>query len=374
MEFLELLETIRAEEASTQRLFNSQEDGRGVRSLSRAQNPKYMARLKTAAQFLAECYSGRRRHPVQAIMEAMSTSDFPLLFGDTIDRAMLAKYQTIQPVWTTFLRRGTVRDFRNAKRFRCTRGSSMLDEVPQGKSYEADHIGEMFYQFTVKKYGRRRDILWEALVNDDLDALKDAPDDLAYQARNTEAYVASSQYVANATLYGNHVVNGVTYTNLGHKVLTVESLEEAVLAMSMFTDEGGIPIVNAPKYLVTGPALSLTAKKILRSIELAFTGTADKSHPTINILQGELEPLIDYFIPILDPTHGNTSWYLFADPNAQGWPAEVAFLQGHETPELFMKSPNQILLGGGASNPMDGDFDTDAVGGWRFTYQSDGTV
>ena len=54
-----------------------------------------------------------------------------------------------------------------------------------------------------------------------------------------------------------------------------------------------------------------------------------------------------------------------------------------------MKSPNAQLLSGGASNAADGDFDTDsiaykvrhvmggshttAVGGWRFSYWSDGS-
>jgi hypothetical protein len=38
----------------------------------------------------------------------------------------------------------------------------------------------------------------------------------------------------------------------------------------------------------------------------------------------------------------------------------MGFLRGYETPQIFMKMPNQSTVGGGPS-PMDGDFDTDSI-------------
>lgn len=383
-QFLDLIESISAAEADIHRLFG-RENGISVRRGQRW--PDYDKHFADAAKFVGQVFDGHR--PMWQLKEALSTSDFPYLFGDTIDRLLLAKFQTITPMWQQYLKLGVVKDFRTAKRFRCSRGAGILDELGEGNSYKTDAPTESYYSFAVKVYGRRRNILWQALVNDDLDALRSAPDDLAYQAANTEAYIASSQYVANSTLYAASGGGRPTNGNKGNAILDVTNLEAAVAQMALFTDDQGYPFKNAPKYLVVPPALELTALKILRSIQLTYTGSADKSQPVLNVLQGMLTPIVDYYIPILDTTNGNTSWYLFADPN-DGWAAEVAFLQGHESPEMFMKSPNQVLLGGGAANPMDGDFDNDAVGykvrhviggshansvgGWRFSYWSDGTM
>jgi hypothetical protein len=383
--FLELVESIDGSQASIQRLFNRGADGVGVRKAARW--PTYGADLKEAVKFIGETFDGKR--PLWQLKEALSTSDFPLLFGDTIDRLMVAKYQTIVPNWRKFLKVSKVRDFRAVKRFKCTRGGPLLDELGPGEDYQADAPSEAYYEFLVHKYGKRRDLLWEALVNDDLGALQDAPDDLAWMAANTEHYIASSQYVANATLYAASGGGRPTNGNKGTSALSLESLETAITQVALFMDEGGMPILNAPKYLVIPPALKLAAKKILTSVSLSFTGVAEASHPTVNVIAGELEIVVDEMIPILDPTNGQTSWYLFGDPG-NGWAAEVGFLTGHETPELFMKASNQMALGGGMTAAIDGDFDTDAVaykvrhviggshanavGGWRFSYFSDGTM
>jgi hypothetical protein len=87
-----------------------------------------------------------------------------------------------------------------------------------------------------------------------------------------------------------------------------------------------------------------------------------------------VRPAKNYYLPIVNTTSGNTAWYLFANPK-NGRPAlQQSFLLGHEMPELFMKAPNQIMIGegrmgpgngsmvgGGDANPMDGDFSTDSI-------------
>lgn len=383
-QFLELLENVRSTEASIQKLFGG--EGRSMRNAAR-RDPKYAGQLKEAVTFIGNVFNGQR--PLWQIKEALATADFPLLFGDTIDRMMIAKYQTIQPTWRNWIHTSTVQDFRTAKRFRCTRGAGHLDPLGAGESYKGDAPAESSYSFTVGKYGRRRDILWEALVNDDLDALKSAPDDLAYQARNTEHRIASGFYVANSTLYATSGGGRPTGGNKGTAVLNVTNLTAAITQMAKFLDDSGEPFENTPVKLVVPPALKLTAQQIVAAVALAFVGTAEATMPTLNVLYGMLTVETDPYIPILDPTNGHTSWYLFADPGA-GWAVEVAFLNGHEMPELFMKASNQVALGGGAlTNALEGDFDNDAVGykarhviggshtnavgGWRFTYWSDGT-
>jgi len=389
----QLLQTNRQAEEYVQTRFNrlGNDDLRGHRNVralaarNRQQLPGYQAALREAAEFFADVCDGR--YDMRLFRAALSTDDFPYLFGDTIDRMMVAQYQSITPAWRDYLAVKKVRDFRDVKRFHCTRGSGRLDKVDPGTGYKIDAPTESYYSYAVTKYGRRRDILWEALVNDDLDALHQAPNDLAWQAANTEAYLATSLFCANATLYATSGGGRPTNGNLFTTTLTPANLQAALVQISKFTSPESEPMLNSPKYLVVPPALELEALKILNSATLAFTGDTDANFPILNILQGRLEVRVNDWLPIVDTTNGHTSWYLFSDP-AMGWPVEVGFLQGHETPELFMKASNQTLLGGGQTNPMDGDFDTDsvaykvrhvvggsqtnAVGGWRFTFRSTG--
>jgi hypothetical protein len=76
---------------------------------------------------------------------------------------------------------------------------------------------------------------------------------------------------------------------------------------------------------------------------------------------------VNPYLPIID-TSGNadTTWYLFATLS-NGAAVKVNFLQGHEAPELCMKAPNKVMLGGGSANPLEGDFESDAVM-WRVRH------
>ena len=392
-EFTELIESFTAAEASIGKLFNHGADGVGIRTLVARGGPKYEARLKESADFIADVFDGRK--PMWQLKEALSTDDFPLLFGDTIDRLLLAKYKAITPEWTRFMKvTRTIRDFRDVKRFRASIGRGMTDLVGAGGDYQADAPSESTYSFAVHKYGRRRDILWEALQNDDLDALQSTPEDLAKQAVNREAYFAAGRYVGNTTLYNSHTVNGTAYLNKFTLALTPENLATVVSAMGDFPDDStdGVPIVNDPIYIVVGTRKKqMEAEQILNS--LVVLQGVDQTGPNLASaalipanLRNRMQVIYDPFMRMLDPTHYQDSWYLFCDP-ADGWAVEIGYLVGHDSPELYMKAANQIRLGGGAA--IEGDFDTDAraykvlhviggshtnaVGGWRFTAWSDGS-
>jgi hypothetical protein len=50
--------------------------------------------------FVADDLEGRR--PLHHLREAMTTSDFPLLFADILDRQLLANYEATVPTWQNF--------------------------------------------------------------------------------------------------------------------------------------------------------------------------------------------------------------------------------------------------------------------------------
>ena len=79
-EFLETIETINAEAASVEHLFG----GEGTSPRRIQKSVEYKRKLSESAKFLAEVFQGKR--PLYQLREAMTTSDFPYLFGDIIDR------------------------------------------------------------------------------------------------------------------------------------------------------------------------------------------------------------------------------------------------------------------------------------------------
>ena len=208
--FNETVENIAAEEASVGKLFGG--DGTRVRKDPSREGPQYLGRLREAAEFVADVASGRR--PMHHLQEAMSTSDFPLLFADVLDRQLLASYQETEPVWQNFCRRSTVPDFRSVKRFAVDGAEAVLPAVAEREEYPEASLSEAQDTYSVSKYGRRLDLSWEAIVNDDLDAFRRSPERLARAARRSEDRFATELFAdssgPHASLYTAGYSNIVT--------------------------------------------------------------------------------------------------------------------------------------------------------------------
>jgi hypothetical protein len=90
-------------------------------------------------------------------------------------------------------------------------------------------------------------------------------------------------------------------------------------------------------------------------------GTGSNQLRVNNWLSRRVTPIVNPWLPIVDTTTGNSAWYLFGQTMA-GRPAmEVGFLRGHEQPEVFVKAPDSMRVGGGMAPVEDGDFETDAI-------------
>ena len=360
MEFQEVIESIRAEEASVQKLFGG--DGKGYRGIKRS--PEYLGKLAEAANFVNEVYSGQRRG--WQLKEALGTSDFSNLFGDILDRALLGSYMETEQVYRNFARIGSVPDFRTVKRFALNGSESVLAIVPQQAEYPESSVTDAAYSYTVQKYGRRIGFSWEAMVNDDLDALKSIPQRFARAARRSESKFVTGLYCdtsgPHASLYTVGNANKVT----SNPVLSISALQTAYKILAAMRDVDGEPIVVDAVELVVPPALQITAQNILNANQLwldtnASAGTAQQNLVTANWMSQKVRLSVDPYIPVVaSSANGDTSWFLFASPSV-GRPAlEIGFLRGHESPEIFVKAPN-TQSAGAATDALNGDFDTDSI-------------
>jgi len=238
------------------------------------------------------------------------------------------------------------------------------------------------YSYGVGKYGRRVPLSWEDLINDDLDAFASIPDRLGNASRRTEERFATSLYASaggpNSSFFSSGNKNLVA--SGGSSALSISSLQAAYTLLASQVDADGAPIYVEAAVLVVPPALKVTAMNILNATEiLAATGggagTANDQLTVANWMRNDVTLVVNPWLPIVSTsgTFGSTAWYLFANPSV-GRPAmEIGFLMGHETPELFQKSPNAVRVGGGLISPEDGDFDSDSVE-WKVRHVLGGTL
>lgn len=364
-DMLELIESLRAEEASVGRLFGN--EGRRAGGSDPAQ-------ILEASRFVQEVLTGKRKQ--WQFQEAMASSDFPILFADVLDRQMLGAYQATTPTWRSYCRTSTVPDFRSVKRFAVDGAESVLDEVAELGPYTQKSLSESKDEFSVKKYGRRIDLSWEALINDDLDAFRSIPARLARAAQRSESKFATSLFVdtkgPHASLYTKEV--NIIEIEGKQPALSLTSLAAARTLLSEAVDEDGEPIVIDMVTLVIPPALEVTAENILNALTIRMKeagGSEKQELEARNWMSGRFTLQVEPYIPhVASKENGNTSWFLFATPST-GRPAlEVGFLRGYEAPSLYEKAPNARRIGGGGDAMESFEEDSRA---WRLRHVFGGT-
>jgi hypothetical protein len=357
-EFLELVETFKAEEASLERLYKG--DGRPVRAGQ--PSPVYLRRLAEATKLVADVVDGRQAP--HRLKEAMSTSDFPYLFGDILDRQLLANYREYPSVWRQYAQQRIVSDFRSVRDLYVSGGEAVLEEVVELAEYPGAALTEGRYSYAVKKYGRRMAFSWEAIINDDLDALKDTPARFGRAARRSEDKFATQLHVdasgPHASVYTGGNANIVT----SNPALSITGLQTAMQVLAAMLDSDGEPIFIDGMVLEVPPALEITARNILNATQLILdpnvsAGTAQQQVLTENWMRNRLSLVVNPYIPIVaSSANGNTSWFVHAKAERPAF--RMALLRGHTEPEIFIKTPNATRVGGG-QDAMNGDFVTDSI-------------
>lgn len=382
---------------------------RGVRNraqLDAQRRRLYQQDLREAGSLIKKAFDGNSyaRLMLQEAMqgrfrEALSISDFPALFGDIIDRAVLANYIETPYTWNMIAKVESVNDFRTVRRIRIDYGQGLLGgtdasgnliPVEQGGPYTETKLADAGYTYKLQKYGERMPFFWETMIDDDLNALKDTPARFGIGARRSQEYFVTKLFANNTSFYttaNKNVVKSAVLpaapaTSFTNPPLSITGLQNALLVMASQVDKNGQPISIEAVTLVVPPALEVTAQNILNATGIwmnDFGGTQGSGNSStqrleaVNWMRGRVRLAVNYQIPLIDSTYGSTGWYIFASP--AGRPAIIfGQLRGHEMPELFMKSPNSVAIGQGAMgpgasnmpgsglvNPMEGDFDTDRI-------------
>jgi hypothetical protein len=345
-----------------------------ARKNARFRNPAYIARLNECREFLKAVKQGEVASHI--LQEVLSTSDFPILFGDILDLRLLNFYNQTTPVWRSYAQRGTVQDFRQT---RIIALDGLQDPLypskfpkPELATVQYDNtLAESQYNTQVQVYERGVAYNWRMLMDRRGAFLNQIPMLLGRAALRTESKFAVSLFMDStgfdSTFFSNGNANLINTTNgatSNNPPLSVQGLRDALNVMYRQVDSGGDPIMIEGVTLVVPPMLRTTALEILRANQLEIVpatsalGTRYTTPPWVN----DFNLAVEWYMPNVASadTNKHTNWAVFADPNVNRPGMEVTFLEGYERPSLWQKAPNTQRVGG-SIDPLMGDFQDGSI-------------
>jgi hypothetical protein len=245
-------------------------------------------------------------------------------------------------------------------------GQGLLEEVKEYAPYPETSFLETPYAVSVKKYGRRYGLSFEIMIQDDLGAFNDRPQLMAVGARRSEEWLATTMM---CDINGPHAgFFNAPNANLATGPLTIKNLQIALSKLKSAVDKDGQPIIIDMVHLVTTPGNEIIARNILGANQLRINdatggGDAGTFMYTDNWMAGKLALSINPYIKYVASSCATEPWFLVASTSdGSVRPAFMfAFLRGRRQPQLWVKDPDAILLGGGDSSPAEGSFDNDSI-------------
>lgn len=244
-----------------------------------------------------------------------STSDFPLILGNTINRSLKAAYDEIPQTWLPLGRQNNFADFR-ARTSVALGEASRLERVREGGEYKYGTLPEEGSEMRAEKWGKIIAYTWEMMVNDDLGAFDRVPAALAASARQTESDVVWDLFLTDRKWSDGAILFSSGHGNLAGtaSAITIASLQAARTAMRTQKGIDKKTFINVePRYLVVGPLNELAAYQLTSS---AYTPI---NNATINPVYNS------QLIVIVEPRITDYSWFLVG-ANAETF--EYGYLDG----------------------------------------------
>jgi hypothetical protein len=287
----------------------------------------------------------------EELRESGSSSDFATYMSDKATKRLMWSYNEQPANWRRYTRIYSVSDFKPIHFVRLTEMQDLL-EFHEGGEYKDSEIAEIVGpSLTVKTFGRLFSLTRKAIINDDLNQLRDGPAAMGRAAARTLNRHVVSQLEVNSgagpTAYDGKNLFHTDHSNLLTSALSETSLAEAITKLRTQTDPNGLRIALRPSVLVIPPGLEFTIRKILNSDQIPQPGTGVGN---LNVVRN----IVDYVVE--DYLTDSNDWYLFANPEeAPG--IGVGFLNGKDTPDIMLRDPGMRLVLGG-SDPYTMEFDT----------------
>lgn len=260
--------------------------------------------------------------------ESVDSSTFANALGNSITRRMQAVFTGLVDLqaWRKVCTVGSVNDFRTQERFRVG-GYGNLPIVAQSGPYAAlTSPSDAKSTYAVAKRGGTEDVTLEAIKNDDVNALRRIPVELAVAAGNTLYEFVFDFFRTNPNAYDGVALYHASHGNLFVAALSATEFATHRLAMVKQTRAGSSKRMGVtPRKVIVPFDLQETAYNLfVRGTNLDKTFVQDIAPEVI---------VPGYWTDAND-------WVTLADPDIAPV-LEISFLDGKEDPELFVQDlPN----------------------------------
>jgi phage head maturation protease len=262
-----------------------------------------------------------------------STSDYPALFADTINRTLLAQYQAAPATLKAAASKSTAKDFRKKTKIQLGE-APILEKVNEKGEFKSGAMAEAKESYRIDTFGRIIGFTRQAIINDDLGALADPAAKMGRAADEFEAQflidLLESGAGAGPAMDDSTALFHADHGNLAASgsALSETSLSAVRLAMRKQKGLASRPINVTPKFLIVPPELETTAEKLLASIQPA---TSD-----------DVNPFAAKLVLLVEARLTSTArWYVAADP-AMIDGLEYAYLQGEEGPQVETRAGFEV--------------------------------
>lgn len=264
----------------------------------------------------------------EAFRESVASSTFANALGNSITRRMQAIYvgRTDLDAWKKVCTWGPVNDFRTQERTRIG-GYGNLPAVNEAAGYTAlSSPGDDKATYAATKRGGTEDVTLEAIKNDDVQAIRRIPLELALAAKNTLFEFVFDFYRTNPVIYDTLALYHATHGNLFTVAFSATEFAVHRLAMVKQTRAG------SAKRMGVSPKSLLVPFELQEPAFNAFVRGQNLDKTYVQSINPEVIP-VPYWSDATD-------WVTVADP-AELPVVEIGFLDGKEEPELFMQDmPN----------------------------------
>ena len=268
--------------------------------------------------------------PASLVTRALhTTSDFPIILGDTVGRVLRDAYQAAPSGIRRLGRQTSARDFRAVNKIMLGE-APLLEKLNEHGEIKAGTMAEAHEAYKIETWARKIGITRQVLVNDDLGAFSDLARRMGQGAAETEARILVTLLEANSgngpTLSDTKALFHVDHGNRAGTGAVISDATLSAARLALRTQKGieDRTIRVTPKNLLVPPALETVAEKWLATIAPA---TAADVNPFSGSLSLVVEPRLS----------SATRWYITADPGEIDG-LEFAYLSGNEGPQVESRS------------------------------------
>lgn len=284
-----------------------------------------------------------------------TTSDFPNIFQNALNKSLLARYELTMPTYRQLAVERPFADFRPHPQIRAGE-FPQLQAVPETGELKHGSSADSGETVSITPYGVVFTISRQMLINDDLGAIDNilgsAGDTVLVFENNTFFAMFNSNPVLKTD---NAAVFSTPHANIAAtpSAITVPSISDGRLSLRQMKSLTGLLINVPPRILLTGPVTETAADQILTQI-------------TPNIATS-VNPFSGKLVPITDSNITGTAWYMLTEPSRV--PNFIyGFLNGSSGPRTRTYEPFGVQ---GIKISLEHDFGVGAID-YRGVYKNAG--